>query len=355
MSASVYDSVIGQERVVDLLRALADSPAHAYLFVGPPGCGKETAARAFAAVKLQGSEDADERVARLVMRGEHVDVHEIEREGASISLEQAREELVDVTGMSSVESGRRVTIMHELHLLAPFATAALLKTIEEPDAQNVIILLTDEVPAHLITIESRCVRLDFSAIPDRLVADTLVGEGVMPALAESVAEMVAGDLARARILVDDHGLAERMNMFSMVPRRLDGTAATALELTATIRAAIDEALEPYKRVHAREIADLEERERTLGLRGAGRRRILERHKREIRRSETDEIRSGLRIMSRVYAKALRDATEKTAHHQMDGYIQAISRIREANVSLGRNVNENLLLQTLFMSLPHIHD
>lgn len=355
MSSSVYDSVIGQERVLGLLRALADSPAHAYLFVGPPGCGKETAARAFAAVKLQGSENADERVARLVMRGEHVDVHELVREGAAISIDQARDEIVALSGLSAVESSRRVTIVHEFHLMDPRYVPTLLKTLEEPDAQNVIVLLADEMPAHLITIESRCVRLDFSTLSDQLVIDTLLNEGVMPAVAESVAGMVDGDLARARILADDHQLADRMRLFAEVPNRVDGNGATALELTAEILEAIQDALAPYKSAHERDLEALDERERTLGVRGSGRKKILERHKRELRRAETDEIRSGLRIMSRVYAKALRDATEKTAHHQMDGYIQAIRRIREANVSLGRNVNENLLLQTLFISLPHIHD
>ncbi len=62
-TASVYDAVIGQEYSLTKLRALAQSPAHAYLFVGPSGCGKEIAARAFAAVKLQGSEDSTQRTA----------------------------------------------------------------------------------------------------------------------------------------------------------------------------------------------------------------------------------------------------------------------------------------------------
>ena len=63
---SVYDAVVGQDLALRKLRALADSPAHAYLFVGPPGCGKDTAARAFAAVKLQGSEDATQSTADLL-------------------------------------------------------------------------------------------------------------------------------------------------------------------------------------------------------------------------------------------------------------------------------------------------
>ena len=355
MTGSVYDAVVGQDLAVRKLRALATSPAHAYLFVGPAGCGKDLAARAFATVKLQHDEDATTRVARLVMRGEHVDVHEVVREGASITIEQAREDIINVAGLSAVESPRRVTIAHEFQLMDDRYVPTLLKTIEEPDAQNVIILLADEVPEFLITIESRCVRVDFSALPDQLVIDTLLNEGVMPAVAESVAGMVAGDLARARILADDHQLADRMRLFAEVPHRVDGNGATALELTAEILEAIQDALAPYKSAHQRELEALDERERTLGVRGSGRAKITARHKRELRRAETDEIRSGLRIISRLYSDALRDATEKTAHHQMDGYIQAISRIREANVSLGRNVNENLLLQTLFMSLPHIHD
>jgi len=177
----------------------------------------------------------------------------------------------------------------------------------------------------------------------------------MPAVAESVAGMVAGDLARARILADDHQLADRMRLFAEVPNRVDGNGATALELTAEILAAIQDALAPYKSAHQHELEALDERERTLGVRGSGRTKITTRHKRELRRAETDEIRSGLRIISRLYSDALRDATEKTAHHQMDGYIQAVARIRDANIALGLNANETLLLQNLFLSLPAIHD
>jgi len=355
VSDSVYDGVVGQGRALTTLRALAESPAQSYLFVGPSGCGKDLAARGFATVKLQHDENADSRVARLVMRGEHVDVHEMVREGAAISIDQARDEIIDIAGLSAVEGPRRVIIVHDFHLLSPIVRPVLLKTIEEPDAHNIIILLADEVPEYLITIESRCVRVDFSALPDQLVIDTLLGEGVMPAMAESVAGMVAGDLARARILVDDDQLADRMRLFAEVPKRLDGTGATAVELTTEILVAIKDALEPYMLAHRRELEALDERERALEVRGSGRARIMNRHKRELRRAETDEIRSGLRIISRLYGDALRDTSNESVPHQMDGYIQAVARIREANIALERNVNETLLLQNLFLSLPTIHD
>ena len=143
MANSVYDKVIGQEHTLVKLRALANSAAHAYLFVGPSGCGKDIAARAFAAVKLQGSEDSTQRTADLAMRGIHVDVHEVEREGAGISMDQARDEIIKLAERSAVEGSTRVIIVHDFQLLADGARASLLKTIEEPDGETVMIMLSD--------------------------------------------------------------------------------------------------------------------------------------------------------------------------------------------------------------------
>ena len=86
---SVWDAVIGQSHAVDRLRRAAADPTHAYLFVGPHGSTTEQAARAFAAAMITGTDDADTRDARLVMRGEHPDVIEVQRTGASIAKEQA--------------------------------------------------------------------------------------------------------------------------------------------------------------------------------------------------------------------------------------------------------------------------
>ena len=72
------------------LRAAADQPGHAYLFVGPAGAGKRAAARAFAAALLCPYGGCGEcRDCRLALTGEHPDVREVERVGAAISKEQA--------------------------------------------------------------------------------------------------------------------------------------------------------------------------------------------------------------------------------------------------------------------------
>ena len=81
----IWDDVIGQTEAVRHLRAAADRGAvHAYLFAGPAGSTKLQAARAFAARLMTGGEDADGRDATLILRGEHPDVREVRRIGASI-------------------------------------------------------------------------------------------------------------------------------------------------------------------------------------------------------------------------------------------------------------------------------
>ncbi|MEY3132948.1 MAG: hypothetical protein RLZ29_1285, partial [Actinomycetota bacterium] len=86
----MWQAVIGQDAAVARLQALAERPTHAYLFVGPEGAGKETAARAFAARLVSGTDRADDRVVDLVMRGGFIDVTEIVREGAAIDNEEAQ-------------------------------------------------------------------------------------------------------------------------------------------------------------------------------------------------------------------------------------------------------------------------
>lgn len=350
---SVYDTVIGQDFAVRKLRALADSPAHAYMFVGPPGCGKHTAARAFVSCKLQHDENPSSRTAELVMRGIHPDVHEMEREGASISIDQIREEFIPATVQSPIEGSLRVIVVNDFHLLQDEARSAVLKSIEEPVDTTMIVLLLDDVPDHLATIVSRCVRVDFRPLSDQVVISALMNDGVDIESARRLASVAAGDLDRARLLVEDPSFEDRMDLFARIPTRLDGTASRVLEMVAEILDAVEGALEPLVARHDTEMKTLVEREREFGERGSGRKKLEDRHKRELRRLRTDEFRSGLRLLTLTYGNALQHVTESTAHHRIDSYVRAVKRIRDASSALGRNVNERLLLENLLMSLPEI--
>jgi DNA polymerase-3 subunit delta' len=121
------------------------------------GLDEHDAARAFAALLLTGVDDPASRAARLALRGQHPDVHEVERIGPFISAEQARE-IIHVTSLAPVESARKVVVLHDFHRLTAEAAARLLKPIEEPPPSTTFLVLADFVPPELITIASRCAR-----------------------------------------------------------------------------------------------------------------------------------------------------------------------------------------------------
>jgi DNA polymerase-3 subunit delta' len=191
IGTSVWDAVVGQERAVRRLASCIADPVHAYLFVGPPGSTKDEAARAFAAALLAGGDHPDQRSARLALTGEHPDVREVRRVGAAIAKEQI-EEIIRTASLAPVESDRKVMILEEFHLLTAEGAARLLKTLEEPPASTVFIVLADQVDAELVTIASRCVRIEFSPIPETAITAALVGEGHDSAASASAAAASAG-------------------------------------------------------------------------------------------------------------------------------------------------------------------
>lgn len=345
---SVWDSVIGQPRAVAQLTRAAATPVHAYLFVGPPGSTKHEAARAFAALLLTGHDDPEARAARLALTGEHPDVREVERTGARISKDQVSE-IIRNAAMAPTEGTRKVMLLHEFHLLEADGAARLLKTLEEPPASAVFIVLADQVPPDLVTIASRCVRIEFATIPEATIRDVLIAEGSAAEAAGQAAAAAEGNLTRARVLVTDPGLMERRAAFASVPRRLDGTGSNVVALCAELNALIEAAAAPLAARHAAEAAALEERVAAVGERGSGRKALEDRHKREQRRHRVDELRSGLAVIASAY----RDALVQQQLPRPEAGVQAVHRIHQSLDALDRNPNETLLLQALLLDLPAI--
>ena len=343
---SVWDGVVGQARAVARLRASAEAPVHAYLFVGPPGSTKEAAARAFAALLLAGVDDPEQRDARLALADEHPDVRHIQREGARISAQQI-DEIIRNAALAPIESDRKVMILDEFHFLEAEGAARLLKSIEEPPASTHFIVVADQVPDHLVTIASRCVRIDFSPVPAAAIAERLIADGCDPARAHAVSEAAAGNFDRAQVLVSDEDLARRRDSFASVPRRLDGTGTRVAALTEEIIGLADASAAPLAPIHAAEVAALEERVAISGERGSGRKSLEDKHKREIRRYRMDELRSGLGVIAAAY----RDAIVAGTAPRPENLVQAVHRVHDALEALERNPNEALLLQALLLQLP----
>ena len=345
--ASVWDSVVGQGRAVEQLQHAAISPVHAYLLVGTEGCGKEEASRAFAAMLMSGSDNPTERINELVMRGAHPDVHEVRRDGASILKEQA-EDIIKIASITPSEGARKVIIVHEVHLMAPVTAAKLLKTIEEPPSGVFFILLADQVDDSLATIASRCLTVHFGLLENADIEQALINSGIAPALANAAAQSSAGSMSRAKLLASDPQLAQRREFFANIPRRIDGTGATVAAIVEQILALIDDAVEPLSNQHAQEVVDTEKTLALMGVKRGGKKMLEDRHKREIRRYRTDELRSGLTAIASIY----RDELARNPNiHRPEAYITAINRLHEGMRRLSLNVNEAILLRDLIWSLP----
>jgi DNA polymerase III subunit delta' len=343
-----WAEVVGQERVAARLRAMAARPVHAYLLVGPPGSGKRLLARAFAAELLARHVDSDdrERLIRLALAERHPDLVVIERAGATVRVEEA-EELIRLAVRTPIEGERKVIVGVGFESTEPAAAAKLLKIVEEPPASTVFVLLAEDVPPELVTIASRCVRVDVDPLPAALIADRLVAEGVDAAAAGEAASAAGGDLERGRLLATDPRLALRREAWRSVPDRLDDTGATVYRLVAELRASIDDAQAPLDVRHAAELGELEERVARTGERGSGRSELDRRQKRQVRRHRTNEVRFGLATLAGRYR-------DEAARAERPGpYVEAVDAIGEAAEALIRNPNEALLLEAVFLRLPSL--
>lgn len=345
----VFADVIGQDAAVAQLRAAAEHPVHAYLLVGPAGSGKRAAARAFTALLLSaGAEGAErDRHVGLALAETHPDLRVVEPATAHgrMDVDTARE-IVRQAVLSPAEGRRKVLVLEDFHLVDRFG-AILLKYVEEPPASTFFVILAEDVPPELVTIASRAVRIDFGPVPTELVAERLVAEGVEPARAREVAAAAAGDLDRARLLATDERFALRVQALRDIPCRLDGTGARAAALAAEVKAMIDDAQSVIDARHHQEVERVEERIRSYGQRGSGKKELEDRHKREVRRHRTTELRLALATVAGVYRDAL-----PTAAHPAE-LVAATRRLDEAALALERFPNETLLLQALFAHLPSV--
>lgn len=348
----LWGEVIGQDVAIAQLRSSTLSPVHAYLFAGPPGVGKLSAARAFAAALLcpRGGCGHCSTCVRALAQA-HPDLVVVEREGASISVDQARE-ILRLAMRSPLEGDRKVLVLVDFHLVT-IAAPTLLKIIEEPPPSTVFVVLAEQVTPELVTIASRCVIVPFAALGSRVIEAQLVAEGATVDHARRAAEMSGGRLDRARLLVSDRSLAERLAFWEQVPSRLDGTGAVVSVVAAETISLLDQiAVGPLAERQQAEGDALEARLEASGARGGSgvRKELVDRHKREQKRVRDDELRYGLAVISRRYV-ALTVAGDEDAR----AALVALKQISEANEHLERNPNLLLLLQSLYLRLPRLRE
>ncbi|MCU7823986.1 DNA polymerase III subunit delta' [Kitasatospora sp. DSM 101779] len=268
---SVWDDLVGQDRVVEQLSAAAraaratvaagrtaGAPAdpggnaslmtHAWLFTGPPGAGQTTAARAFAAALQCTSPDLELggtpgcgfcEGCHTVLSGSHADVKYVRTDGLSIGVGDMRDLVLRA---ASYPTGGRwsVILVDAAHRLTEAAANALLKGVEEPSPRTVWLLCAPSVQDVLPTIRSRCRLLVLRTPSAEAVADMLVRrDGVDPGPAHAAALAGQGDIDRSRRLaVDEQARARRAEVLRIPLQVADvgGCLAAAQRLVDTAKA-----------------------------------------------------------------------------------------------------------------------
>lgn len=171
-----FEDIIGHEQIIEHLQNAIelDKVSHAYIINGEKGTGKMLIADAFA-MTLQCEKQARIpclkcRSCKQTLSGNQPDIIHVSHEKPnSISVEEIRSQLNNDIEVKPYSSPRKIYIIDEADKLTVQAQNALLKTIEEPPAYAVVILLTSNSDALLPTILSRCVQLNIKPVQDKVL------------------------------------------------------------------------------------------------------------------------------------------------------------------------------------------
>ncbi|MBJ6633832.1 DNA polymerase III subunit delta' [Streptomyces sp. I5] len=397
---TVWDDLVGQERVSEQLAAAArdagafvtaaasDAPppeasrmTHAWLFTGPPGAGRNQAARAFAAALQCVSPDRALGGApgcgfcdgcHTALVGTHADVSTVAAVGAEILVKDMRDTVRK--SFTAPANGRwQVILVEDAERLNEKSANAVLKAVEEPAPRTVWLLCAPSVEDVLPTIRSRCRHLVLSTPSVEAVADMLVRrEGIEPDVAASVARATQGHVDRARRLATDPAARARRASVLKLPQRVEEVGGALRAAQELVDAAAEDAKQLAEEMDGKETEDLKA---ALGAAQGGRlprgtagvvKDLEDMQKRRRTRTQRDSLDVALADLTSFYRDVLalqlgsrialantdaEDALERLARGSTpESTLRRIEAIAACGEALDRNVAPLLAVEAMTMAL-----
>ncbi len=210
-----FEEIRGNTPLVEQLRRSAASgrSSHAYLFLGGAGAGKRLIANTFAkALQCEGEKRPCDscKSCHAFNHGNHPDVIYFQplKNGKTYTIEDVREQLLETVDLKPFQYEKKIYIIEKADTLNIQSQNALLKTLEEPPAHAVFLLLAERAEAFLPTILSRVVVMKVRPLSAETIADYLMQAGHLAEESHILSAYAQGRIGQALELVEDEGFQE---------------------------------------------------------------------------------------------------------------------------------------------------
>ena len=210
-----FEEIRGNTPLVEQLRRSAASgrSSHAYLFLGGAGAGKRLIANTFAkALQCEGEKRPCDscKSCHAFNHGNHPDVTYFQplKNGKTYTIEDVREQLLETVDLKPFQYEKKIYIIEKADTLNIQSQNALLKTLEEPPAHAVFLLLAERAEAFLPTILSRVVVMKIRPLSAETIADYLMQAGHLAEESHILSAYAQGRIGQALELVEDEGFRE---------------------------------------------------------------------------------------------------------------------------------------------------